>query len=193
MQCLADPNEEGTMELQYELTFEDRMAAQAHVMSKLVAAQRTVAVRLLYIAIVVVFWIGLMLALPRGTSVFATAMLYAAMLFVAASLLRIAGAVRKAAIHRSLKAEFYENGQPEHATLSIEPDGLVTQTAYSAERTLWPGVKRVENAEAHILIVLRYGVVLTIPKRAFRDEQHMCQFLDEMDRLRAAAQAQSQV
>ena len=78
-------------------------------------------------------------------------------------------------------------------SLTLQQEGLLARSNRGESLTYWPSITALVQTGKFVTIRCGIEGQFTIPKRAFRDEQHMRAFLDEVARLRAAAQAQSQV
>ncbi len=177
------------MELQYDLTHDDRLALQRHHLRKLTAVQRSLPYRAVMVAVIVVIYILFRLAMPARTSPTGATFLFGVALCVIAFLLRVGELVRKAIINRVAKKELYGGGETEHVRLALEPEAVVSQSQWGAGRILWAAVRQIEEAREHIFMTTGAGEVLIIPKRAFQDERHMQVFLDDARRLKREAEA----
>ena len=193
------------MELQYELTIDDVMAFQRRHIGRLYRVAGFAVAALVGLLSLLTFAISYSAKQAHGPASGSFLPYLAATVFFVALAVIIVFALRAnhmACVRRTLESGHGSTRFGTH-TVTIEEGWLIERTALSETRRRWQAVHSIEDTEEYVAVCegpialpMMYAptaVPLIIPKRAFRDEQQMRAFLDEVARLRAAAQAQSQV
>ncbi|MBN1918027.1 MAG: YcxB family protein [Verrucomicrobia bacterium] len=180
------------MELQYELTTDDSMAYQKHSARRLSAAFRSWPVRLGTVGVFLAGYVVFRLIRPEGTPISQTAKEYFLVMLLALALSIATSMAKRVGAARFLRDIYAGAPRSISVSLALRPDGIASQSDSAVGLLPWHSIRGIEEGEQHIFFLSGFTAIEIIPKRAFRDEQHMRQFLDEMARLRAAAQTQSQ-
>lgn len=174
------------MDLYYEFTLDDLKAYTRQGTASYASGQRalvqTLVQILLAIAIVVGFWLSGYAVVSLVVAVVAIVIMPFAVLGIHQRAMELAG--------EQMFADMAAGGPTTVATrLTLQQDGIIFESYRGTGLIRWPAITKADQIGDYLVLGSGFESRIAIPKRAFRDEQHMQAFLDEVNRHRTAGAA----
>jgi hypothetical protein len=173
------------MELQYDLTVDDLVAFNKHHIWHSPTCRRSYYWNLIggiVTGLLVAILIGVFYGTPEWTLLYCAILVPLCWLFW-----RVYYRVAMARRLRKLYREGENRGLAGAHVLITDDEGFTSKGQMGEGKLKWAVVERTVEDKDYLYVYISAVSALIIPKRAFRDEQHMRAFLDEARRLKAEA------